>query len=429
VVACAALVGDGAGAAEGPESAPAPADAPAGFWQDLVDRDHLLGEWLGARPFLEEHGVDLDVEVTQFVTSMLDGRGGRDGDFEYGGRGDAIVNVDGEKLGLWKGLFLNSHVELRWGETLLATGGTLMPTNTALLFPEPTGTSSSLSSLVVTQFLSESFGVSVGRFNFIDLYAKPYSGGRGVEKFMNLAFTVPPLMAGTVPPVTPFGVMLLALRGREPVLTLMVYDPRNAYTESGFDSEFFDDVAVLGEATLPVAPFGLPGHYAIGGEYSSRNATSLEQNPFVFIPPLNLPLAKQSGFWTTHFTFDQMLLRYGDPDEKDAGFGAFGMVGISDGDPSPLRWMAHVGLGGQSPIPTRRKDRFGVGWYYAGVSQDLVDTTSLVADLGDENGGEIFYDAAITGWLRLAADLQVIDPFTQPSKTATFFGLRARIAF
>jgi porin len=91
--------------------------------------------------------------------------------------------------------------------------------------------------------------------------------------------------------------------------------------------------------------------------------------------------------------------------------------------------MAQVGLGGQSPIPTRRKDRFGVAWYYAGVSHDLIDTTSLVADLGDENGGEIFYDAALTGWLRLAADLQVIDPFTQPAKTAIFFGLRLRMLF
>jgi porin len=403
---------------------PPPAE-PLGFWQ----RDQLLGDALGLRTKLAEHGIGVELSVTQFYQGLAEGENQQSTQFRATGKGDLFVKVDGEKAGLWKGLFVETHGELRYGANrALAPGTNLLPVNTAPLFPEFDDTKVALSSLVVTQFLSEWLAVTAGRIDFVDLYEKPFTGGRGVEKFMNMSFTVPPLMAGTVPPVTAFGAGVIVLHELQPVGTFLVYDPRNSSTDAGFE-DLFGDVAFMGEVTLPVKPFGRAGHYAIGGEYSTRNTTSLEQNPFVFLPFLDVDAEEEGDAWSVHFTFDQMLWSYGDPVEKDAGFGVFGMVGWSDGNPSPIEFFAHAGFGGQSPIPTRRRDRFGIGWFYAGVSDDLKDTANVLFDLGNEQGVEVFYDVAVTGWFHLAGDVQVIEPFANHAETGTYLGLRGRIDF
>jgi porin len=116
-------------------------------------------------------------------------------------------------------------------------------------------------------------------------------------------------------------------------------------------------------------------------------------------------------------------------DNPKVGWGLFGMVGGSDGNPSPVEIFVHGGVGGNSLIPGREEDNFGIGYYFVGVSDDLRDTVDFVVPLDDEQGVEIFYNLALTGWLHLAADVQIIDPFLARRDTATVFGIRGKIAF
>ena len=44
-------------------------------------------------------------------------------------------------------------------------------------------------------------------------------------------------------------------------------------------------------------------------------------------------------------------------------------------------------------------------------------------------GVEFFYKMALTGWLKLAADLQIVDPAAVSARTDTTFGIRAKIDF
>jgi porin len=111
------------------------------------------------------------------------------------------------------------------------------------------------------------------------------------------------------------------------------------------------------------------------------------------------------------------------------GWGLFGIVGGSNGNPSPIQLFAHGGIGGNSPLPTRARDNFGIGYYYAGVSNDLLTRLRRFIPLDNEHGVEIFYNLALTGWLHLTADVQIIDPFLARRDTATVFGLRGQIAF
>lgn len=430
-------------------AAPAPVSAPAASaaeraWSELAARSRLLGDPWGVRGRLAERGIVMELSFTQFYQGPSESDRIDGWDFEYASKTDAFLAVDGEKLGLWRGLSLRAHSQLRYGDAVLQPGSTLVPVGSAPLFPAIDGTKVALTDLVLRQRLGSRVSVSAGRFDLVDRHDdEPFTGGRGVEKFQNLAFVAPSLLARTTPPVSALGAELAALHEGERVATLLVYDPRDSSNDVGLDSDLFAAVAFAGELTLPVAPWGRPGHYAVGGSYSTQNGDVLDQPSFVLLPQLRcfftcpvLPAPKSKGdSWSVHFRFDQTLLRYDDPVEKDAAFGAFGRLEWTDGDPSVVEVLAHAGLGGESPIPGRRRDRFGAGWYYA-VLSDAVQQRRLpflsrdpLEALGDENGFEVFYDAALTGWLRLAADLQIVEPFTDGAGRETFLGLRARIEF
>ena len=87
-----------------------------------------------------------------------------------------------------------------------------------------------------------------------------------------------------------------------------------------------------------------------------------------------------------------------------------------------------MGVGGTGLIPGRSLDNWGVGYYYAAPSSDLKDSLASTLKIRDEQGWEIFYNFAVTPWLVLGADLQIINP-SLASDTAVFPGLRTVITF
>ena len=78
---------------------------------------------------------------------------------------------------------------------------------------------------------------------------------------------------------------------------------------------------------------------------------------------------------------------------------------------------------GTGLIPGRSLDNWGIGYYYAALSPYLKDSLAPKVRIRDEQGWEIFYNFAVTPWLVVGADLQIIRPGLA-SHTAVFFGLR-----
>lgn len=391
--------------------------------QDWIKRSHMFGDWGGHRTTMADRGLKFDASWTQFFASTpLQPPFGDRRDWDYGGKLDFKATADlGQSLG-WSGVSVTSHVEFRYGDTKLLAGGTFLPTNAALLFPKADGNAIQVSSLYVSKLIGTSTVVHAGRFNTVDMYETPFSGGQGTDKFMNMAFVAPPLIARTTPPVVE-GVFFMALKEGEPLVTVGLIES----TQDGF---FQNGATVLGTVRLPIRPFEAPGHYYARGTVSSIEATSLDQSIFVVIPtPLiesEVPLEKVKNAWTLDFTFDQYL--WWDPATK-TGYGVFGSFGVSDANPSVVDAFVHLGVGGNSPIPGRRTDNFGVGYYLAGVSNTLRESFAPVLRLRNENGFEAFYNIAVTGWSKIAADVQVIDPFAVGSKTRTFFSVRWKLIF
>ena len=113
------------------------------------------------------------------------------------------------------------------------------------------------------------------------------------------------------------------------------------------------------------------------------------------------------GSWNVYYNFDQYL--YEPKKGSDQGIGIFGRFGASDGNPNFMHFFYSIGVGGKGIIPNRPLDQFGLGFYYIDINkpkiQGLLRTAKL---LRDEYGFEAYYNFAITPWLLLTPDIQVV---------------------
>ncbi len=212
--------------ARGEEPAVAPFDPYAG---DLLTRERLTGDWWGRRSSLADRGLTFDLFSTQFYQGVA--QGGREQEWEYGGKLDYLFNVDGGKLGLWQGLFVNLHAETRYGKSVNEIDGLIAPSNIAMNFPEPDANVTSITGLKITQALSENFAVYLGKINTLDEYPLRYSPGLGTNKpglegFMNSSLVFNTIMARTIP-YSAAGVGAAVLREGEPAFTLTAFDRKS----------------------------------------------------------------------------------------------------------------------------------------------------------------------------------------------------------
>lgn len=383
-----------------------------------------LGDWRGRRSWMAQHGISLDVMATQFYHGVA--QGGLDEEFEYGGKGDYFLNVDGDKAGLWQGFFVTLHGETRFGQDANAADGALSPTNTAMLFPAANEHGTALTGVKLTQALSENFVVFAGKLNTVDEYLHPFAAGRGVDHFMNSALVLPPILARTVPYST-LGAGFAVLAEGFPVLSVSVFDPSSPATESGFDTLFEEGTVLSPQVTLPIQWGGRPGFHSLTGVWSSAEYASID--PTDFLNPIQVPIAipRESGSWALHYSTVQYLVV--DRRDPKQGWGLFAQASISDGNPNPVRWYASAGLGGTTVGGRRPRDRFGVGYYFLGISDELQRLLGPVLPIRDEQGVEAFYNVALRrGWY-VTPNLQVIDPFRLGADSVVACGLRVKVDF
>ena len=399
-----------------------PAIAEDASTSSLWDRPRLLDDdW---RQDLADHGISIDAWLTQFYQGSPSGDG--TSDWQYGGKGDIFLTLDGAKLGLWQGLFVTAHAELLYGKDANALGnGVLLPVNTALAFPRMGGSDQDLS-IVVTQAFNERVSVSFGKFNMFDVLAKtPLLGGGGTDTFTNVALAAP--ITGVTPPYL-IGANVTVKT--DPVTwTAFVYDPRNAQNEDVLKDPFSEGVTGMLSATVPYQLSGRSGLLGLKAIYTDKESTDLADIPGLILPPDSGKfVGTRKGSWFLGASFQQYLVQ--NPSNPAEGWGVFGNFGVSDGNPNPVEWSAMLGIGGTSFLPDRNLDRWGVGYFRYSLSSDLRDGLKTIGvDLRDEHGVEAFYSVAVTPWFSVTGDLQVVRPVVSGASTAVTAGLRTKIKF
>jgi porin len=402
-----------------------PQKVPPPFGGPLFERPKLTGDWFGCRTDLRDGGITLDVSTTQFYQGVTSG--GLERSFFYGGRNDYFLTLDGEKLGLWKGLTVKFHGETRYGESANFSTGALSPVNEYLLVPGNEGVVHGLTAAKFIQALSENTLLTGGKINLLDEIRQPLTGATGLEGFLNSSLIFNTILSRTLP-YSAFGTGVVYQPSGGPVLALSVFDTRDASTTSVFDEFFTNGAVVFGVASLPTQFFGLPGHQGVEAVYSSGRYTNVDESPYLDpITGLVVPSAPKTGSWAVGYFFDQAV--WVSPDDPERVWGVFGKIGISDGNPNPIRWTAMAGVSGASPISGRSRDTFGIGFYHLGVSDTLKRSARGGTPLGNEQGVELYYNARVTPWLQITPDLQVIEPFQKGIDTAVVLGVRAKIDF
>lgn len=381
--------------------------------------------WFDQGNTMNQHGVYLIGNMTQFGQGLVGGSGNHD--FEYGGKLDAFLHLEGQQMGTWKGLSLDTHMEYLYGSNALFHGGTVSSVNTAMLLPEASNDILTLSSLFLTQKFGDQFTASIGRFNTVDFTAfNPYDGGRGITSFWNISFVAPLIQAKTIQPVTN-GALFKFDTKHSVVLTFAVFDPQSAATTTGLPNLYDNGVTLFGDVSVTTKFFNLPGKQTINGTWSDEESNALGQLPELTLPQFFGTPATKDSTWSVNYHFEQAVYQTSDKPQETCGF--FGTAGITDGNPNPVKWDATFGFGGHSPIPTRQDDRLGIGYYYLDLSNAITSQKLLSSRLRDEQGTEIFYTAALNKWWEVTGDIQVIDPTLTSRATNVILGVSTGIKF
>jgi porin len=264
----------------------------------------------------------------------------------------------------------------------------------------------------------------LGKINMVDIAATTrFSGGAGIDNFEHIAFAAPP--TGLVPPFI-FG-SLFVIKTKPLNYTFGIYDPVSVVNKSGLEEPFKTGVTFFTNFERPVKMGGKSGAHAIKAIYSTQNGTSLSSIGDIMLPPGvgNAIITKKNRYYVG-YSFNQYLYQ---PDPAaDKGWGIFGSIGFSDGDPTPIDWSVLLGIGGTSPCKKRPNDKWGVGWFHTSISNGLKQSAQIASLVfNDEGGLEAFYNAQLLPWFKLGADVQIINPVFDKNKTAVFLGLRSSI--
>ena len=417
-------------------------DTSSTYSGDLLNRSTLTGDWGGARNDLAAKGFTIDFGLTQIEQGVVGG--GKDSTWEYGGRGDLTANLDTQKAGWWPGGFVGLEVEGNFSKSVNRNTGALMAVNSSQIYPVTNnGDNLNISALNFAQFLSHYFGLTIGKYATITPTSgdmNEFAHGKGDTQFLNLAFNFNPVLAVTVPYSTlgAGGIVLPTTDPKEAIVTFLVVQTNGSAETSGFNDLDTNKLTFAGEGRFRTDFFEHTGHQLFGATYSNKTFTSIDQSARIFIEGNNA-IQQKDGSWAIYYNFDQYL--YEPNKGSGQGFGIFGRFGASDGNPNPMHYFYSVGVGGKGVIPGRPNDRFGLGYYYITIRNPQF--TVAIANrtfLRNEYGFEAFYDVALTPWMQLTPDIQIIRPtqkdeFTlmplsrQGIDTATVFGVRLQMYF
>ncbi len=409
-------------------TAPAPASNKYQSEGDWLTWPKMTGDWGGLRTDLAEHGIEIELRLSQFYQGVASG--GANTKFAYGGKLDYILNIDGKKLGLWEGLFVTMHAETQFGESINGDAGAFALPNTPMLYPLPNKHETAITGLLVQQALSKNFVLAGGKINAVDLWTMvyPHMGG-GIDGFANTN-----MIASAVPWLR--WVNLSILGGGGLVLTddgqiqggVLAFDTNNSTTTTGIDELFDSGACVLGLWRFFFDVCDKPGSLLFAGGGSTREYDSLARSDWAFVPGLGLSGKKKDGAWTVGAYYDQVFWQAPDNDKKNLRL--YTGWSLSDGNPSFGRWGGFASVEGWGLLPNREQDRMGVGGFFNQLSSDFKALASAIGvNLRNTWGAELYYNAEITPWFHLTGVLQVVQNQNGSDDPAIILGLRAVIDF
>jgi porin len=398
----------------------------AGNW---ANRPALSGDWGGLRQRLADRGATFEIEWLQV------GQGVVDGGFEE--RGTYVTNLDYYlkldlmRMGLLPGALVSVRAQSRFGDTVNADSGLLLPVNTYSYFPFTETVDEdvpiALTELNYLQFVTDELGLLVGKITTM-ANRNEFAGGEGRTQFMNMQL----LWSAAFAQVAPYSTLAIggawAPSPRVSVSSFLM-NTADASESSGFD-DIGEGTSWWTSADVQYRLGGLPGGvglgaiYAFDGEFAGIGGLYLD-------PGVGFSVESESSSWAVYASGWQYLLTEEPvPDTIDLddgrqdlqGIGAFLMLGVADRDTNPVSWSVSAGLAGKGVVPGRDRDTAGLGYFY----NRLQDPKAIRGDrlARSVQGLEAYYSIAVARSVDLSLDLQWTKSAFESVEDAIILGLR-----
>ncbi len=402
-----------------------------GVWE----RPKLTGNWGGVRDWLAENGVDLGLDATYTFQGVTGG--GAEGplfqavsDEDDSGHtisGVLTLEADTEKAGLWPGGLFDFRLDARDGESVLQRAGSVAAVNNDALFPNVVDKfdedALAVTELALTQYFGERIALYGGLLDMAEGDENELAGSAlSSSHFLNSAMLYSLVEDATLPNAALGGGVLFE-SGDDISGSFSVSGTEETAGEDPF--EHTDGTTFSTEWTLGHEVLELAGAQTLGSAYgidARRTDIAADLRRVLGGVLLGQPVpTTRADTWAFYYNAHQYV--HGD---ADGGWGVFVRFGLSDGDPNPVRSNVAGGLGGTGLLPRRESDRWGLGVYHLDLSdEDLLDGL----DIGDEVGGEVFYNVAVTPWFHVTLDAQVIDSALPAVDTTWVLAVRGHVNF
>ena len=409
-------------AEESPEASP--------YGRSLWSRSALSGNWGGVRDQWAAKGLTINLDATYTFQGVVSGgfdgplfaRVSDEGDTGNDLSGTLTLELDTGKAGLWQGGFFNARLEGRAGRSVLQRAGSVSAVDNDALFPNVVDRfdeeALAVTELTFTQDLGEKVALFGGLLNTAEGDANELAGSaRANDYFLNSALLYSLVEDATVPNVSLGGG--ISYEPHERISgSFSVFGTSETAGEDPFDQ--WHGTTFSTEWVVAHSLADHSGAQTFGALYGiDARRTDIAADPRTVVGDIlrgqSVPTTR-TDTWALYYNAHQFI--HGD---SDGGWGIFVRFGLSDGNPNLVKWNAAGGMGGTALLPGRTHDRWGLGAFCLGMSDE-----DLLQGLGvdDEVGGEVFYNVAVTPWFHVTLDAQVIDSALPLADTAWVLGLR-----
>jgi len=401
---------------------------------DWMQREYLTGDWGGLRQNVGDDGVLLRGHLYQVYQRILSG-GREDHAGEYGLNLDLYAEFDLMRMGLIPGGVISLRTQSRTGKTVNEQSGLLLPVNTASLFPVTSPSDKevpiALTELNYMQFLSEQFGILVGKITTME-GSNEFAGGEGVSQFMNLQMTT----AGILAQFVPYSTLTLGgiwIPSENVLISSMLMNQKDASMSSGF-SDIDEGTIWMSSVSYSYQAGNLPGGITAGAAYAFNSD---------FTEVGSIGTQKANDTWGVFSSLWQYIYleekahavdpTNGRQDLQGLGFFLTGGVGDKTVSLAPINIA--LGLSGLGTLPLRPNDQWGVGYFYNDVQDDVGEWNSEILPSfpdpigGSAQGFEAYYNIALTGSMDFGMDFQWVDSATKAMDDAVILAGRLTVRF
>ena len=340
---------------------------------------------------------------------------------------DYLLHVDGEKAGLWKGLFVDVHGEQVYGTSINSVRRPgLLPVSLAQSLPNgPNSVTAALTGVKFTQSAIRKLRRSSGERSTHSTALTSRSRGGGSRRGWGprtRALLCSTRCSRERCRTRRSGLGLHILKNLEsPVLSLTVFDTNNTPTTSGFNTFFDNGVTLVPAINIPTQFFGLPGHQEIWARtapvpvHDHRQVVVHQPNPGRRHATEQVRLMVNGVTASTRHSTLPRTTRNGRGGHS-ATWASRTRTPARSGGLGASVWAA------ADPLPCRKLDSFGIGYFYLGVNDSLKNLAPRVFPIRDEHGVEMFYNVGVTPWFHITPDLQVVLPGQRAGEQRFGFG-------